>query len=128
MTLRNPIDRAWSAFCRKSKGNPKKLINKNHNMIKRGIYVNNVKSWIEAFSFKQILIIKSEDYFNDMQNILNECFAFLGIEKMDYDFFEMPRKINEHKIPDKVRNWLWNFYAPHNIRLEKLLNRKFNWK
>lgn len=128
MPLRNPINRAWSAFCRKKKGDPKILLNTNHNIIIRGIYVNHIKRWIKAFSFKQILIIKSEDYFNKTQNILNECFDFLGIEIINYESFEMPRKRNEHEIPDKVRKWLQKFYASHNRQLEKLLNRKFNWE
>ena len=138
--LRNPVDRAWSHFFhwqRKARWNESVLKVENHEIVKKGIYWEQLKQWFRFFDRKQFLIIRSEDFYQDEKAVIFECFEFLDLSKHNFDrkkitYWDPVRdylvsKRSYRKPPANIVNWLQNFYAPHNRRLEKLLNRKFGW-
>lgn len=138
--LRNPVDRAWSHYFhwRKRAGwNIDTLKQRSHEIIKKGIYWQQLERWFKFFNHKQFLIIRSEDFFVDPRLIIAQCFEFLGLSSCDFDrkaitYWDPVRdylvsKRLYKKPPSDIVNWLRKFYAPHNEKLEKLLNRKFGW-
>jgi len=138
--LRNPADRAWSHYFHwknKNRHPITVLRNKNSLYIQKGIYWKQLERWFQFFKREQFLIIRSEDFFENEKPIILQCFDFLGLQKYDINkkaiaYWDPKREYlisrrTYERPPPRIINWLRNFYAPHNERLEKLLNRKFDW-
>lgn len=155
--LRNPIDRAYSHYhheIRKGretlpfadvmrleperlKGEWEKIIldekyiSYNHNYYShlcRGVYVDQIANWHKHFPKEQMLIIRSEDFFEDTPGIYRDVLRFLGLP-----FFELknyrPANVGGYTTPmDPVlRARLVEYFRPHNRRLEEYLGRPFDW-
>ena len=138
--LRNPVDRAWSHFYhwRDKNRHPTEILkNRNSEYVKKGIYWEQLERWFRVFKREQFLIIRSEDFFADPKMIIAQCFEFISVESYDFKgksiFYWDPKrdflisKRSYRHAPQGIMNWLRKFYAPHNRRLEKLLDRKFGW-
>jgi len=101
--LRNPIDRAYSAYHMKLRTGGEhrtweetldhelkrlkpftkpetntRFPTQNRNYLSRGIYDYSIKSWMKFFDKKQILILKSEYFYENTETVLNQVFDFFG--------------------------------------------------
>ena len=155
--LRNPVDRAYSDYQHTFRqGNEtlsfkealeleearllgekeKILADENYRSINyrrfsyiaRGIYVDQLEEWHKYFDAKQLLILKSEDFFACPSETLDLVLEFLGLPERD---FALEGKRNEGGYSDPMepdtRRWLEDFYEPHNRRLYEYLGRDFAW-
>ncbi len=138
--LRNPVDRAWSHFWHWRDKNLHlmgALKKPESNYVQKGIYWKQLERWFKFFRRKQFLIIRSEDFFADPKLIVAQCFKFVGLSECDFNkkaitYWDPKReyltaKRSYKRAPNHIREWLRDFYSPHNRQLEKLLDRKFNW-
>jgi len=138
--LRNPVNRAWSHFYhwrRRADWNLDTLKQRDHEIIKKGIYWQQLERWFQFFKREQFLIIRSEDFFIDPKLIISQCFEFVGLSEYDFDeksiMYWDPRReylVSKRRygtIPLTNAKWLRNFYVRHNKRLENLLGRDFGW-
>lgn len=132
--LRNPVDRAWSHFSnwRHKRGLKERVLyDPNHEILKKGIYHEQLARWFKHFERSQFLIIRSEDYFANEASILKRTLEFVGVESIVstkpiyYD--PVKQKKGNPPMTVKLRRDLKTFYRPHNNELEKLLNRNFGW-
>tara|TARA_B100001142_G_scaffold329042_1_gene390902 strand:+ start:1420 stop:2313 length:894 start_codon:yes stop_codon:yes gene_type:complete len=149
--LRNPIDRAYSAFQHVSRGLKENLsfeeaLQIEENRLNKepfltpmvmykdmGLYYNMVKAYSE--SFKNVHIILYEDFVNRTDNVLKEVFKFL-----DVDTRILVDSSKKYNVGGKrwKSNWLKNIFqkdnfikklVPKNIRSrvrEKLVNLSTN--
>lgn len=114
----------------------KNLIKKNHihqdfSFIARGIYVNQIKRYLQYFKVNEnLLILKSEDFFENTSIELNKIFDFLGVSKglenIDFGVNAFSADYNTEKYRN-CREKLKEFYNDYNNELEKLINQKMNW-
>ncbi|MEM8829650.1 MAG: tetratricopeptide repeat protein [Cyanobacteria bacterium P01_G01_bin.19] len=91
------------------------------------IYVEQITKWIDAFGKKNILIIKSESFFEDTASVMQEVYQFLDL---DYQTLEHHIPYNVGTYPDvepELRQRLADFFTPFNLELEEYLGRKFYW-
>ncbi len=97
----------------------------------RGIYVDQLKVWMDLFPREQILILKSEDFYADPTSRLKEVLDFIHVptiglkeQKEDYEQLNTtkPPKMN----PD-TRKRLLAYFEPHNARLYEYLGVDFGW-
>lgn len=105
-------------------------LHRNFSFIKRGIYLYQIQRWMEYFPKENVLILKSEDFYDNTSKNLDQICDFLKIEKFK-GFNLMTDKYQgnyENKVDENIILSLNNFYKPHNEELEKFLNRKFNWE
>lgn len=149
LILRNPIDRAFSAYNhQKQQGvcwdkiidiqkqdfneiislNTENLIRTN--LIKRGFYVDQIENLYKYFKPEQVLILISEHMKKDPQVIYNKIFEFLGIESI-----KIEHKPNIHKreyqetMSIDSRKKLEEIYKSYNDRLFKLLGYRIEeWR
>ncbi|MDF1672841.1 MAG: sulfotransferase domain-containing protein [Vicingaceae bacterium] len=151
LLLRNPIDRAWSNYqmakkfgfetlsfeeALKLENDRLNLPNQTHNYIyqrlsykKRGIYINNIKPWINTFSKENILILNSESLFKDTANTYNKILDFLNLKPTKkIDFKPINQGNYSEKMNPKTREMLVNFYQPFNQELYNLLDVDYGWK
>lgn len=152
--LRNPVDRAYSHYqMRKRNGKEKRsfeevirhekaqlshkyLTSQNHHKMKlvdsclsRGIYIDQVKRWLDLFPKEQLLIKRFEDFKENPQQITNDVLQFLGLEVDNFQIknFHNFNPGNYKPIDPVTRQKLASFYKPYNLSLEETLGMKFNW-
>ena len=155
--LRNPIDRAFSAWnlqvkkgindlsfedslelekCEYSDIREKIFRDKKfnapnylrHAFLQKGIYVDQLEEWFKYFPKNQMLIIKSEDFITETNQILSQVFDFLGLSQFD---IQTKKKWHtgtyKQKMNPETRKRLIEYFKPHNERLSELLDRDFGW-
>ena len=97
--------------------------------VEAGIYIKYLKRWIEMFPKNQILIVKSEDLFENTSITYNKVLDFLGLsyhELSGYKKFK-ERQYAEKLDPD-LRKKLSSFFQPHNEELYEFLKKDFAWE
>jgi hypothetical protein len=157
--LRNPVDRAYSHYCHevrtkeeslsfedaikkeeeRMQGELDKMIadetyysfNHQHSTyLSRGIYIDQIKAWMDIFPRRQFLILKSEDFFDNQETTIKKTLKFLGLPDellSNCDFGSTPRQYPYPKMEDKVRKRLIDYYKPYNQKLYELLGVNFDW-
>ena len=154
--LRNPVDRAYSHYQMEKKlgfenhsfeeaielenfrlkGENEKIIkNMNYYSYKRqiysyltsGIYIDQLKLWMEYFPKKQFLIINSEDFENNPNKVFEDVESFLNIDHFKIKFSK--KNVGKYNpINPETRKKLSDFFIPHNERLYSFLNQNYGWK
>jgi len=96
--------------------------------ISGGIYTDRIKRFFEIFPKDQILILKSEDLYDDPKSTYKKTLEFLNLSKYEMQNFKKFNYYEDQPDMDKsIRQKLIEFYKPHNEKLYKLLDRNFNW-
>jgi len=97
--------------------------------ILRGLYAENLRRWQKLFPSGQLLILKSENLFNDPQAVLDRIFAFLGLPTFKLESFEILKKGGyAEQMNDRTRSMLEAYYRPHNQEFYQLLGEDFGWE
>jgi tetratricopeptide (TPR) repeat protein len=91
------------------------------------LYVYKIQKWIECFSREQILIIKSEDFYNNTSHSMSQVFNFIGIPDCPLEHYPVGNSGSYPPINSKIRNILADYFALYNRKLEEFLGIKFNW-
>ena len=153
LLLRNPVDRAISHYwqsVRKTRETSsfedviKKQMNEDpisdekvfspgggdfaNRYISGGIYTGRIKRFLEIFPIEQILILKSEDLYDDPKSTYKKTLEFLNLSNYEMQNFKKFNYYEDQPDMDKsIRQKLIEYYKPHNEKLYKLLDRNFNW-
>lgn len=105
--------------------------------IKRSIYYSSLKNWYKHFPKKQIMIIKSEDMFKNINKITNEVLKWLEIptHKLEREFHYLERKFQNNRLGvrtvpmnKKDKEFLKEYFKPFNKKLYTLINRDMEWE
>jgi hypothetical protein len=105
--------------------------------LRRGIYVDQLLHWRKCFSKDQILVLKSEDFFERTPETLDVVLKFLGLSptrspKLQTNFRGWLRN-KRHKgeyqqgMSSVTRRQLEEYFEPHNRRLYEYLDVDFGW-
>jgi len=134
--LRNPVDRAWSHYWHwknKGKWNSGVLKNLSHEILKKGVYIDQLKRWYKLFKGR-LLINQSEEYFKDEKAGINRCINWMGLEPMEIEepeYWDPKRntriKTPYPKMPREIKSFLEDFYRPYNQELYEFLDTDFDW-
>ncbi|MGI8822550.1 MAG: sulfotransferase domain-containing protein [Acidimicrobiia bacterium] len=153
--LRNPVDRAHSAWRLRSKegretatfeqavekeqANPFPAIG-DYQEDRKGVgdtlrflylaksrYAEQVERWLDHFPLDRFLFMRSEDLFSDPEPVLGDVSRFLGIGAWDGTGFPAINQTAPAPIEPEFRARLVEYFAPHNRTLEKLVGRRFDW-
>ena len=73
------------------------------------------------------MIISSEDFSSKPQETVNNIFQFLNLSTHTIRNLEKKNVRKAAKMNEKTRNELIEFFKPHNERLFKMINKKFDW-
>ena len=99
-------------------------------IIRRGLYVNQLKSYYNYFDKDQILVIGFKGFINNTSMTLKKIYDFLDINYYDYSNIKnnVKNKIPyNNEIDNRDNLLLSNYYKPYNIQLFELLDKKINW-
>jgi len=152
--LRNPIERAYSQysmFVSEGRENlsfedaierEKQIINKkikqvnfpkysrlhpSYTYLRRGIYVDNLRRWMNIFPKEQFLILQTEEFNSKPNEVLNHVYKFLNLEPWTNKNFEKHNVGKYNKMNPNTRKKLIEFFKPHNKRLNEFLGTNFDW-
>ena len=91
------------------------------------LYIYQVQVWLEFFKREQILILKSEDFYSNPAETMEQVYDFLGLPNHTLAQY---RKINSgsyNPADEEIRNVLRDYFEPYNQELEEYLGMEFNW-
>jgi hypothetical protein len=155
--LRNPVDRAYSHYymqrrlgretgsfeeaveaerARLADGEKEPSEHERHsgvghdssNLLARGIYVDQLLRWSRFFGDEQMLVLKSEDFFERPAHTLGVVLDFLELPQWEPPAWEVRNKGDyEQKMDPEVRRWLEEYFEAHNRRLYEYLGVDFGW-
>jgi hypothetical protein len=101
---------------------------KYHSYLSRGIYVTQLKRWLQYFKREQLLILNSEEFYENTPTVFSEVIKFLGLQEWMPDTFKPYNAGGEYpEIDSSVRERLMTYYAPYNQQLYALIGRTYNW-
>jgi len=154
--LRNPVERAYSHYnmnCRQKKeslsfeeaiAREEKRLEDEHARLERGeiafsenhykfgyqfrgIYVDRLKLWHQHFPPERLLILRSEDLYENPPAVLDQVIDFLGLPPWKLTEFKVYNQKPYQPIHAETRRMLSEYFAPHNERLYDYLGRDFGW-
>ncbi|MEH7381665.1 sulfotransferase domain-containing protein [Bacillus sp. JJ1533] len=155
--LRNPVDRAYSHFqheirlgaetlsfeeaiekeAARLQGEKEKMMkdenyysynHQHYSYLSRGIYVDQLKAWMEKFPKKQFLIVKSEDFFYDPLTVFDRVLHFLNLPVWELNKGKKYNAGHYSKMDDVMRKHLIDYFKPHNQRLYEILGENLDWE
>jgi len=99
----------------------------NFSYLHTGKYFEHLKNWTEIFSKKQLLIIKSEDLFNEPKDVFTQVQEFLGLPYYDIKQYGRHWEIKYEEMDGVLRKNLQKFYESYNSKLYEYLGIDFQW-
>jgi hypothetical protein len=94
----------------------------------RGVYLPQLRNWLSVFDSDQVLLLRSEDLYADVQSVYDTTCEFLGLPH-----HQLPNRapVNASRVkssvPEPCRSELAEYFAPHNRELEDFLGRPMGW-
>ena len=146
--LRNPVDRAYSNYNLAVRENNKKLtfeeaigeeiefLSKNsfretvdrfRSYLTKGMYVNQIKPWLDIFSREQLHFLSTEQMKNEPCETLDLVFKFLSIPSYDIKNLQERKLANYKQMNENTREQLIKYYKSYNEEFFKIINQKFEW-
>ena len=102
--------------------------NQQGNYLTRGMYVTFIKKWMEVFPANQLLILNSQDFYENPGNTLTQVFEFLDIPDRKVQDSKKYNAGSYASINPSVYQQLRDYYQPYNRELEDYLGMKFSWE
>ena len=99
-----------------------------HAYVTRGVYVDPLQQVRRLFGEKQLLVIKSEDYFAAPDTTLRQVIEFLELPSREPRTFARKNIGSYAPIDAGLRRRLVDYFAPHNARLYDFLGVDYGWK
>jgi len=154
--LRNPIKRAYSHYydsvrkgyeplsfeealeqeSERTEGEAQKLLadpgyysvaHRQLTYLSRGVYIDHVRRWMEAFPRDRVLVLPSEAFYADMPTEYQRVLDFLGLPSWTPRVFEKHNAASYAPLAPETRAKLAAYYEPHNRRLYEYLGTDFGW-
>ena len=159
--LRNPVSRAYSQYNHavelghetlsfeetieleeeRVAGEQKKILEneyyysedyKHRSYLSKGIYVDQLQTWMKLFPREQFLILKSEDFYANPASSFKQVLTFLGVPETELQVEEKEYKnynnnVYSSKMDPQMRQRLIEYFKPHNARLYDFLGVDFGW-
>lgn len=93
----------------------------------RGVYLPQLENWLASFPREQLLVLRSEDMYADVQSVFDEVCDFLGLPRADLPTKKTFNASARAPMPEAIRAELSAYYRRHNEELEAYLGRPLGW-
>jgi hypothetical protein len=98
-----------------------------HSYLARGRYIEQLRRWWELFDKDRILIVRSEDFFANLDGELERVQRFLGLEPRPATRTPAYNAHTYEPMARQTRERLDAYFEPFNKELARELGRKLNW-
>jgi hypothetical protein len=99
--------------------------------LKRSLYEDYIKIYYDLFDKKQIMVIRAEDFFLDMEKVAGQVFAFLDlpVDDLKIDYTKLFKNEGKYmsQMEDETRKFLEEYFLPHNESLNRFLGVDLKW-
>ncbi|MGA9381532.1 MAG: sulfotransferase [Phormidium sp.] len=95
--------------------------------LSRGIYVEQLKHWMQFFPKEQFLVLPSEELYNQPNQVLNQVLEFLELPSYQLTQYDKYNSGEYPEINPETRQQLQEYFQPYNQQLEEFLGVKFPW-
>ena len=89
--------------------------------------MDQLQIWSSFFPRKRMLVLKSEDLFNDTTNALERVLDFLALPHWAPETYSIPNKREYTGLDPLLRQRLDEYFEPHNQRLYQYLGVDLGW-
>ena len=93
----------------------------------RSRYMDQLQVWSSFFPRRRMLVLKSEDLFNDTTNTLERVLDFLALPHWAPETYSIPNKREYTGLDPLLRQRLDEYFEPHNQRLYRYLGVDLGW-
>jgi hypothetical protein len=134
--LQEPVEGGEARSLNKDGQNPegedRAPLDEDSEYLSRGVYVDQLLRWAEFFPREQMLVLKSEDFFENPKQVLMAVFSFLDLPGWELGDEEIAGKKRnegryEQEMDPSTRRRLEEYFEPHNRRLYDFLGTDFGW-
>ena len=105
---------------------PWQVLNRNRN-VGNSLYIYHLKRWLKVFPREQLLVLKSEEFYQNPATTLEKIFAYLEVPNHQLPNYQKYNAGSYGAISEEITNKLADFFAPHNQQLADYLEIDFNW-
>ncbi len=100
-----------------------------YSYLARGRYIEQVKEMYRLFPKEQILILKSEELFQNANLVMEQVFRFLNVSIYKVDCRVVHNQGQyQQEIEPEVRQNLLEYFCPYNQQLYEFIGRDFGWQ
>lgn len=132
--LRNPVDRVYSLYHREIRHvretRPfEEAIEASPGYLTGSIYVDQLRRWSKFFGDEQMLVLKSEGFFERELETLKVVMRFLELPDWEPEGATKVRNKGRYEqgMDPATRRWLEDYFEPHNRRLYEYLGTDLGW-
>ncbi len=93
----------------------------------RGVYLPQLQNWRSVFPRDQLLVLRSEDLYADVQGTFDTIGSFLGVPPVALPTTRTFGAGKRDPMPEQARRVLEDYYREHNGRLVDYLDRELGW-
>jgi hypothetical protein len=95
---------------------------------RRGLYLEQLRRWLQHFPREQLLVLQSEWLFRDPAAASALVYKFLGLRPHRLHRYKAFLEGNyERTMPADIRARLAAYFEPHNRELFRFLGQEFDW-
>jgi hypothetical protein len=115
-----------------SEGEHRAVLDEDSEYLARGVYVDQLLRWTRYFDKEQLLVLKSEDFFENPTQTLQTVLEFLGLPEWEPESEELAagkRNAGRYgrEMDPATRRRLEEYFEPYNRRLYDFLGTDFGW-
>jgi hypothetical protein len=98
-----------------------------YSYLARGVYIDQIKNWLQSFPREQILILRSEDLFSNPQGVYSQVLHYLGLPDWQLSSFEIVNYGRYKEMASETEIKLRQYFNPYNQELYSFLGKNFGW-
>ena len=99
-----------------------------HSYLERGVYVDQLSTWLGLIPRDRFLIEPSEELFATPSVVFKRVLSFLDLPDFEPPAYEAFNAFGSGEMEPALRARLVEHFRPHNRRLYDLLGRDFGWE
>jgi hypothetical protein len=100
----------------------------NYSYLSRGIYVDQLENWTRFFTRDQILVLKSQDFYDDPVATLEQIAEFIDLPKWELNEYKKYHCARYPEMDAAIRKRLIAYFEAHNQRLSEFLGVDLDWE
>ncbi|GAA0724657.1 hypothetical protein GCM10009105_37440 [Dokdonella soli] len=141
ISLRNPIDRAYSDFnMYRSRAGETRSFEQviqaersgeetrfRRRFVAQSIYAPHLRRWFDHFPRESFLVIDAEDLFSDPRSTASKVFSFLDLPDVDVEAVKMNAGDYSAPLLEEERARIREYLQPHFVDVYELLGRDMSW-
>lgn len=127
-TFREAIDSELAGGAEEENHSPRKQTgDMRFAYLRKSRYAEHLERWLTFYDRSQMLIVKSEDLFQQPAKTMERILGFVDLVPSPKVSMQHIHATPSTSLSTEDRLWLEEYFEPHNRRLEDLLGEKFDW-